>query len=739
VTGLSGPAGPDFRALFESAPGLFLVLSPELEILAVSDAYLKATMTERDAIVNRGIFDVFPDNPDDPGATGATNLRSSLDRVRQGLAADVMAVQKYDIRGPDGRFEERHWKPVNSPVLSADGALAYIIHRVEDVTEDRFRMVFEDAPVGMALESLAPPTVGRYLRVNRAFCDLTGYSAQELLHMAYWDVVHPDDVPYTDAALADLAAGRINRHQVEKRYVRADGTVIWALAAMSAARSGGPPLYTILHVEDITTRKRAETELATAHARFAALVEHSSEAIVVQDALGGNTSYATPGLARVLGITPAEVIDTNLRHLVHPDDVSATQEKMARLAERLTTEVSYDCRMRHADGSWRHLEVTTTNLLHDPAVRSVVSNLHDVTDRVEADTRLRQSERLESLGQLAGGIAHDFNNLLGAILNYAEFVIEETELMPAVRADAVQIQVAAQRAAVLTRQLLTFARRQTIQFVPLDLNAVVTDIHNLLSRSIGEHVQLVVRPGQGVPTIYADRGQIEQVLVNLAVNARDAMPAGGTLTIGTVAADLDANYADQHPGITPGRYTELTVSDTGTGMAPEVVPHIFEPFFTTKPQGEGTGLGLATLYGIVRGAGGTVSVYSEEGIGTTFRVYLPTSGQPALGDSRPTEYRGGDQPSTGSIFPGVQHPGDRREGDRPCHPFGFSGEVDGRPRCLPLDEKTLPVGYYLEGQAAKLVLPGKAGWAAAREPDHGRWDLDIGPRMIRHCPALLLP
>jgi len=263
------------------------------------------------------------------------------------------------------------------------------------------------------------------------------------------------------------------------------------------------------------------------------------------------------------------------------------------------------------------------NALIAAARREELERTRAEAERRELEHRLRQSERLESLGHLAGGIAHDFNNLLGVIMNYAAFVGEETEDRPAVRADVEQIQLAAERAERLTRQLLIFGRRDAIRSETIDLNAIVADIQNLLARTIGEHIELVVDAAPNVPAIRADQGQLEQVLVNLAVNARDAMPDGGTLTIETKTIELDESYAHQHPGTQAGGHVELSVSDTGTGMSSEVVEHIFEPFFTTKPKGAGSGLGLATVYGIVTEAGGSMSVYSEVGIGTTFRIFFP--------------------------------------------------------------------------------------------------------------------
>ncbi len=264
------------------------------------------------------------------------------------------------------------------------------------------------------------------------------------------------------------------------------------------------------------------------------------------------------------------------------------------------------------------------------AVVGISSVARDMTEhnRAEAERRaleqqLQEAERLETLGRLAGVVAHDFNNLLAAIMSYARFVAEETADRPAVRSDAEQIQAAAQRAAALTRQLLIFSHREVTQPEALDLNVIVADIRNLLSISVGSHIDLQVNAASDLAAILADPGQVGQVLLNLAINARDAMPRGGTLTIGTRSTELDGGYARLHPGVSPGPYLELTVSDTGIGMSAEVAARIFEPFFTTKPQGQGTGLGLSTAHGIITEAGGSVTVESEEGTGTTFRLYFP--------------------------------------------------------------------------------------------------------------------
>jgi PAS domain S-box-containing protein len=287
------------------------------------------------------------------------------------------------------------------------------------------------------------------------------------------------------------------------------------------------------------------------------------------------------------------------------------------------------------DGSEFPVDIAVSPIGADESATAIVV-VHDLSEakeserrrdeelaRANREMRIAQSRRLESLGQLAGGVAHDFNNLLGVILNYADFVADELEEGTAVHTDVKEIRKAAERATELTRQLLIFSRREAIKPAPVDLNEVVNDIERLLRRTLGEHIELVVRLSPDVPAVLADPGQVEQVLVNLAVNARDAMPDGGRLVIDTRVVELDRDFLQEHPDAVPGRYVRVTVEDSGTGMDPEVAARAFEPFFSTKRKGEGTGLGLATVYGIVTAAGGLISVYSEPGEGTVFRVHLP--------------------------------------------------------------------------------------------------------------------
>jgi nitrogen-specific signal transduction histidine kinase/CheY-like chemotaxis protein len=262
--------------------------------------------------------------------------------------------------------------------------------------------------------------------------------------------------------------------------------------------------------------------------------------------------------------------------------------------------------------------------------------------RAAAQDRLRHAERMESLGQLVGGIAHDFNNLLNVIAGFSDLLAEEIAGLAAADArlgsvlgDVEQVRGAAQRAIRLTRQLLIFARSDVVHPEVLSLNDIIAGLEQLLSRTLGEHITLTVAPASDLWPVKADAGQLEQVLVNLAVNARDAMPGGGKLTIDTANITVDQTYAQGRPGLKPGRYTRLRVSDTGTGIPPEVLARVFEPFFTTKPAGQGTGLGLATFYGIITGAGGDAQIYSEPGLGTTVTGLLPATSEEAASSTAP--------------------------------------------------------------------------------------------------------
>ncbi|GIQ73929.1 ATP-binding protein [Bradyrhizobium sp. RD5-C2] len=436
---------PDFKALFEAAPGLYLVLTqPDFCIVAVSDAYLRATKTERAAILGRGLFEVFPDNPDDPAADGVRNLRASLERVVQFRRPDTMSVQKYDIRKPEsegGGFEERYWSPRNTPVFGPSGQFSYIIHRVEDVT---------------------------------------GF--------------------------------------------------------------------------------------------------------------------------------------------IHLKQRGAEQDKLTdRLRER-TEQMEAEIFMRA-----REVEVAR--------------------EQLEAEQKLRQVQKMEAVGHLTGGIAHDFNNILTVITGLIDILAEAVEHDAALSSVTKMISDAAFRGAEVTKHLLAFSRQQPLQPREANLNTLVQDTARLLRPSLGEQIEIDTALEADAWPAFIDPNHMSTALLNLALNARDAMPDGGKLMLETSNVILDEVYAAANLDVRAGEYVMVAVSDTGAGIPEPIREKVFEPFFTTKDTGKGTGLGLSMVYGFIKQSDGHLKIYSEEGHGTSIKLYLPRS----MGDMvdveppPPVDMRGGHE------------------------------------------------------------------------------------------------
>ena len=373
-------------------------------------------------------------------------------------------------------------------------------------------------------------------------------------------------------------------------------------------------------------RRHAEAALRASEERFRALVENSSDALLLLDA-EGRVTYMTSSSSRQFGWRPDQMVGRSIFDFVHPDDTDTVTARMTEAIRNPGRRVTQEVRFRHADGSWRTMEGIGVNRLDDPSVGAIVVNARDITDRRKLEEQLRMSQKMEAVGQLAGGVAHDFNNLLTAILGYCNLMLDDMKPDDPLRVDLDEIRAAGERAAALTRQLLAFSRRQMLQPQIVDLNAVVQQLEKLLRRLISEDVELSISLASDLMTVRVDPASIEQILVNLAVNARDAMPLGGRLTIETANIDLDETYAVTHVTMQPGRYVMLAVGDTGAGMDAATSARVFEPFFTTKEQGKGSGLGLATVYGMVKQSGGYIWVYSEPGHGTMFKVYFPPAEQ----------------------------------------------------------------------------------------------------------------
>jgi PAS domain S-box-containing protein len=470
---------------------------------------------------------------------------------------------------------------------------------------------------------------GRFTFGNKRFCAILEKPINEILGKTDLDFYPPELAEkYRQDDRRVIETGRIietvEEHQPpggEKIYVQVIKTPIYDFEENIIGTQG--------IFWDVTERKRAEEALGHSEKHFRSLIENASDIITLLNS-DGTIRYQSPSIKRILGYQPEDLVGKTVSELVHPDDLPKVITTFHYAIQKPGVPLSIELRFRHKDSSWRILEAIGSNLLNDPAVAGVVVNCRDITDRkqveealCQSEEQLRQSQKMEAVGTLASGVAHDFNNLLTVIMGYSNLALNHLRDGDPLRADIGQIWKAGERAASLTRQLLAFSRKQVLQPRVLDINAVVADMDKMLRRLIGEDIDLVTVLSPAVGRVKTDPGQMEQVIMNLAVNARDAMPTGGKLTIETVNLDWEEDHAYRRVGIPSGRYVMLAVSDAGCGMDAETRSHIFEPFFTTKERGKGTGLGLSTVYGIVKQSGGYIEVDSEPGRGTTFKIYLP--------------------------------------------------------------------------------------------------------------------
>lgn len=369
-------------------------------------------------------------------------------------------------------------------------------------------------------------------------------------------------------------------------------------------------------------REAAEKALCRSEERLRLITENTRDLISLVD-VEGRFVYLSPSLLILLGYRPADLIDHNVFDLIHPEDVPAATN-LLRQAKSTRASGMIELRCRHQDGSWKVFESSINWIIGErgePQRAVLVSR--DVTERLSLELQLRQAQKMESVGQLAAGVAHDFNNILTIIQGHAALLEMNSPLGTVMAESLKQISQATERASGLTRQLLMFSRKQVMQPKELDLNDLISNVAKMLRRLLGEHITVRFNHSLSLPPIYADAGMLEQVVVNLAVNARDAMSKGGNLTISTRTVQVDTDYVRGHPEARTGAFVCLTIADAGCGMDGQTLNHLFEPFFTTKGVGKGTGLGLATVYGIVKQHQGWIEVNSQVGQGSTFNLFFP--------------------------------------------------------------------------------------------------------------------
>ena len=558
----------------------------------------------------------------------ADEVPTILTKVAQG--------NRVDQYGTKGITKSGHLLDVSiavSPVRDSAGAIIGASTIVSDITtreraekaqresEAQYQLLFDSNPLPMWV--FDRKSLG-FLAVNEAAVRHYGFSRDEFADMTLLDIRPDADIPrlreHMSRPTRGLQDAEVWRHR------KKDGSIIHVeITAHSLDFRGREAELVLAH--DVTDRRRAEERLRQSEERFSKAFRSSPFGIVIATESKGRMVDANPAFLKMVGYNREDVIGRTAKELNLWTEAHQSDLRRQQLVNQDHAKL-FELRFKSQSGEVKLAEFATERIqLHDEAC--VLAIIHDITEPRRLEQQLRQAQKMEAMGRLAGGIAHDFNNLLSIIIGYCELCQEQLDVDHPVGKHVEQIKKAGERAATLTRQLLAFSRQQVLQPRTLNLNAVVHGISKMLLRVIGEHISLIFKPAEPLSSVRVDFGQAEQVLLNLTLNARDAMPEGGKIVIETANVELDENYSQIHEVVKPGSYVMLSVSDTGVGMDHATLSRIFEPFFTTKEPTRGTGLGLSTVYGIVKQSGGYIWVYSEPFRGTAVKIYLPSIDQPA--------------------------------------------------------------------------------------------------------------
>ncbi len=671
------------------------------------------------------------------GAPVADRLRALVDRMpaawlhpdvtearleydRETIATDGFRETPWMLRAPipgplagGGKVEvaltEERPDVDGGPFLPEERELIETLARTigEALERGRLARILEQtfASLGEAVLIIDSRGHGRLIAdVNAAAQRIFGWSRDEMVGRTT-EMLHVDREHFERfAAAGDGELERTGVTHLRFPLRRKDGTVFQAeqtvmLIDPTAGLEGGA----VSVIRDVSEQAEAEATLRRTEERFRVLSREISDVICVVDA-EGTVLYISPSVEPAAGYSAEELEGTNVLALVHPEDQATVEGLLAQVAATEGESVRGAYRIQTRSGATLHVESMARNLLSHPNVGGIVVSIRDVTERMEFEARLRQSQRMEAIGALAGGVAHDFNNILTVISAQADLLTLDLE-DEGLRHDVGLIRGAAERASTLTGQLLAFGREQVLRSRVVDLEELLHGMGRMLDRIIGEDVRISYDVPTDVRPVVVDPAQLEQVLMNLAANARDAMPKGGELTFSLRQEALDVEGAAPLPGMQPGRYTVLSVSDTGTGMSQEVLERVFEPFFTTKEKDKGTGLGLAMAYGVMKQSGGGIHVESTPGAGTTFHLRFPASEKQAesLGEARTQAPPDGDV--AGSVLMVEDDPAVRRVTRRVLERAGFTVATaeDAESAVRMLEEQ--PPDVLL----TDLVLPGMSG------------------------------
>ncbi len=530
----------------------------------------------------------------------------------------VLAVQTYTA---GVRYEEHHKEMLQFVSTQVEAAIERT--RAEQAlraSEARLKAVLHSA-----LDAhVAMDDAGRVTSWNQQAESMFGWAEREVLGQRLADIIVPH--AHREAHAAGLrrflatGEGPILNQRIELNALRRDGTEFPVELAVAPVRVGSSWLFSAF-VRDITGRRAADEALRVSEQKFGSAFQAHPSPMAIATLADARWVDVNESLLRLFGMNRAETVGRSGYELgIWRRDELRVQMLAQLRAGGVFRDVEVEWLTRSAEVRSGLLSAEVIAFAGEP---HFLLHFQDITERKQLEVQLRQAQKMEAIGRLAGGVAHDFNNVLTAIFGYVDILREELPADSTAQRDLAEVRKASERAASLTKQLLAFSRQQVLEPMVLEPTALIEDFEKMLHRLIGEDVELRLSLARDTGNVLADPGQLQQVLMNLAVNARDAMPTGGKLILETANAELSEQYAELHQPVVPGRYVMLAVSDTGTGMTPETRARIFEPFFTTKEKGKGTGLGLSTVYGIVKQSGGYVWVYSELGRGTTFKIYLP--------------------------------------------------------------------------------------------------------------------
>lgn len=610
----------DFNAaLFDTIAAVVVVFDPQGRIVRLNHAFEKTTGYALEEIKGKYFWDYFT-TPEEK-----EKARNRFHQLRNGSLPNT--AQKTLVT-KDGERRLIAWS--YTTLKDKEGAVEYLISTGIDITawkkaedllresEQRYKMLFESAPDGILIMEAEEEKGGLIVAANQAAAALHGYTVPEMLGLNIRDLDPGLEAAVENGLVERILSGEWVKEEVT--HLRKEGTAFPVEMHTGLIELEGRK-YVLAFDRDISDRKRSEEALREAHQTFQALIQAAPVTILVLDAEGKIRMW-NPAAERMYGWKEKEVLGRSLPMV--PEE--KVEESKALIQRMLAGESLHGLELRRQkkDGSPLDITIFTAPLFDAHGqINGIMALNMDITESKRLKEQLLQSQKMEVVGRLAGGVAHDFNNLLTAITGYSELVLNFMDEDNPLRQDVAEIRKAGDRAASLTRQLLAFSRKQVLQPKVLDLNLVVESLGNMLQRLLPSDIDLVISPGANLGRVMADPGQIEQVILNLAINARDAMPQGGRLTIATANADLKESHARRLVNVEPGPYVLLQVSDTGCGMDPETKSHVFEPFFTTKELGKGTGLGLSTVYGIIKQSGGHVAVHSKPEQGATFKIYLP--------------------------------------------------------------------------------------------------------------------